>query len=978
MRKQSKAPVESPSLATKLLLQSRFGQRLLVLFFVCAIVPTCAVGWLSFQSTATQLTQQSWERLASLAGAAGHSLFDRLDFLETDLKKSAPRISTCGECAAAVLYGADEVMLVSARGTRRLAGEADDRSVLQPGELPSLEPGQSSVVARRFAADTIRIYLIHRPSAGAERVVVRVNPAYLWGDSDAQSVPANVGMTLWDPAAGVLIASTPEGASVPRSVAGTIASAPSGTFEWNGPNGESLASWWGPAAMGRSFLIPLRVIMSQPMTEVLAPMATFKRDFPLVLAVALLTVLLLSMSQIRRSLQPLAALQRGTRRIAERDFEHRVEVSSRDELQELAGSFNTMSTQLARQFTALKVAAEIDRAVLGSVEAGSIAETIVDRVPEICPCFGLSMTLLRSPESLEATTWRAATGGSERSHAGVRLNPEDLRRIHQHPDRLVYTVGDAALPSFLGHFHRQDDATEIEVFPLQFGGDLLGVLALCPRPGETTEDDMIQVRRIADQVAVALANASMVDQVRFLAFYDSLTKLPNRVLYKERLAQALVRAARNDRFVAVCFIDLDHFSRINDTLGHDLGDELLQEVSRRLTASSRLGDSVARIASEHGLAEVSRLGGDEFTVVLSDISDPQESVRIARRLLESLRRPIRLGTQEVFVTASVGIAIYPFDGADTEELLKSADVAMYHAKEQGRNTYQMYSASMNAEAMARLQLEQQLRKAVEAREFTVWYQPIVDLDTRRPVGAEALVRWEHPDRGLVSPAEFISLCEECGLIVPLGEWILREVCAQARAWEAAGLGAVRMSVNLSARQLRHDGIVETVRTILQETGLRPRSLVLELTESMLMEPRGVTGRTILELAELGASLAIDDFGTGYSSLSYLKNFPVTTLKIDRSFIAGITTDPDDSAITTAIIALARAMELDVVAEGVETEEQADFLKDRGCHRIQGYLVGRPMSREDFEEGLRKAQSLQPPAISHQPVKAGARRLKAAG
>jgi len=968
MRKQSKAPAESPSLATKLLLQSRFGQRLLLLFVFCAIVPTCAVGWLSFQSTAAQLTQQSWERLASLAGSAGRALFDRLDFLEADLRKAAPRASTCGECAASVLYGADEVLLLSTKAPRRLAGEADALPSLQPQDLPALEPGQSAVVARRYATDTIRIYLVHRPSSGPERVVLRINPAYLWGDS-GEALPPNVSLTIWDPVAGTLIASEADGATVPRNVAGPLASAPSGTFEWNGPRGESLASWWGPSPTGRSLLTQLRVIMSQPMAGVLAPMATFQHDFPLFLAVALLSVLLLSMSQIRRSLQPLAALQRGTRRIAERDFEHRVEVSSGDELQELAGSFNAMSTQLARQFNALKVAAEIDRAVLGSVDAGSIAQTIVDRVPEICPCDGLSITLLNAPESFEARTWRAAAGGMERVHAGVRLDPDDLRRVHLHPERLVYSTGEMALPSFLSHFHREGNPTEVEAFPLRFGGDLLGLLALRPKPGETTEDDMVQVRRIADQAAVALSNASMVDQVRFLAFYDSLTKLPNRVLYKERLAQALVRAARTDRFVAVCFIDLDHFSRINDTLGHDLGDELLQEVSRRLTGSSRIGDSVARISAEHGVAEVSRLGGDEFTVVLSDITDPQESVRVARRLLESLRRPIRLGTQEVFVTASVGIAIYPFDGADTEELLKSADVAMYHAKEQGRNTYQMYSASMNAEAMARLQLEQQLRKAVEAREFTVWYQPIVDLDTRRPVGAEALVRWAHPDRGLVSPAEFISLCEECGLIVPLGEWILREVCSQARAWEAAGLGVVRMSVNLSARQLRHDGIVETVRTILQETGLRPRSLVLELTESMLMEPRGVTGRTILELADLGVSLAIDDFGTGYSSLSYLKNFPVTTLKVDRSFISGITTDPDDSAITTAIIALARAMELDVVAEGVETEEQADFLKDRGCHRIQGYLVGRPMSREEFEEGLRGAGSLQPSAITRKRLKA---------
>ncbi|HEX7025424.1 MAG TPA: EAL domain-containing protein, partial [Gemmatimonadales bacterium] len=630
-------------------------------------------------------------------------------------------------------------------------------------------------------------------------------------------------------------------------------------------------------------------------------------------------------------------------------------VASGDELQDLACSFNTMSTRLARQFHALKAAAEIDRAVLSSVDAAAIAETVVRRVPEICPCQGLGITLLDPENGSLAVTWSTGTGSADRRREPATIGEEDLRRTRQYPERLVLEAGDGNLPAYLAHFEQPGGSGEIEAFPLRYGGELLGVLALRRRLGETTEDDLVQVRRIADQVAVALSNARMVDQVRFLAFYDSLTRLPNRVLYKERLAQALVRAARNGRFVAVCFIDLDHFSRINDTLGHDLGDHLLKEVSARLVASSRPGDSVARVVAGESFAEVSRLGGDEFTVVLSDLTDPQEAIRVARRLLGALRQPVRLGSQEVFVTASVGVAIYPFDGHGTEELLKHADVAMYHAKEQGRNSYQMYSASMNAEAMARLELEHQLRKAVEAGEFTIWYQPIVDLETRKPVGAEALVRWAHPERGLVSPGEFISLCEECGLIVPLGEWILREVCSQAKAWETAGLGTVRMSVNLSARQLRHEGIVDAVRTILQETGFRPRSLVLELTESMLMEPRGVTGRTIRELADLGVSLAIDDFGTGYSSLSYLKNFPVTTLKIDRSFISVITTDPDDSAITTAIITLARAMELDVVAEGVETEAQAAFLKDRACQKIQGYLVGRPMAAEEFARGLRKGQ-----------------------
>jgi predicted signal transduction protein with EAL and GGDEF domain/HAMP domain-containing protein len=978
MPESTKAPGGLSSLATRLHLGSRFGHRLLLLFAFCAMVPACAVAWLSYRSASRQLTGQSRERLASISGAASKTLFGRLQFLEADLRKAAPRLPGCAECADGLLYAADEVSLLSAKGTLRLlAGEPDQVALPAPQDLTPLEAGASAVLARRIGADTVRLYLVHRREGGSAdgHLIARINPGYLWSSADEEALPASVALSLWDPVAGILIA-PPSGsaAQVGPAAEQALRRDAEGSFEWRGDRGEVLASWKSPPAKSALALPPWRVILSQPRADVLAPMASFQRNVPLLLAVSLLVVVVLGVTQIRRSLLPLAELQRGTRRIADRDFAHRVQVNSGDELEELAGSFNLMSTRLARQFSALKASAEIDRAVLSSVDAGTIAQAVVDRVPLICPCEGISITLLVERDGADATTWRAGTDGTERRQEPARLEAEDLRLARQHPDRLVYRDGMPPLPSFLAHFKRNGSKCAVDTFPLRYGGEMLGVLALRRKDGETTEDDFVQVRRIADQVAVALSNARMVDQVRFLAFYDSLTRLPNRVLYKERLAQALVRAGRTNRFVAVCFIDLDHFSRINDTLGHDLGDELLREVSSRLVAASRTADSVSRFGAEQGIAEVSRLGGDEFTVVLSDLHDPQESVRVARRLLDTLRKPVKLGTQEVFVTASVGVAIYPFDGSDTEELLKCADVAMYHAKEQGRNTYQMYSASMNAEAMARLQLELQLRKAVEAGEFTIWYQPIVDLDTRKPVAAEALVRWSHPERGLVSPGEFIALCEECGLIVPLGEWILRGVCTQARAWEAAGMGTVRMSVNLSARQLRHDGIVDMVRTILQETGLRPRSLVLELTESMLMEPKGVTGRTIRELADLGVSLAIDDFGTGYSSLSYLKNFPVTALKIDRSFIAGITTDPDDSAITTAIIALADAMELDVVAEGVETEAQAQFLREKGCQKIQGYLVGRPMAREEFEEGLRRASSLQPSAVSRQPRK----RLKAEG
>jgi len=936
----------------------------------CALVPTCAVAFLSFLTVAQQLTDQSRERLAALASATGKTLYDRLTFVEADLRKVLPRLDRCVgngldsahvDCGEGLLYAVEALLRVSDLGQKMLVGEADRVSGIDALSLPELSPGQSTVMVTGDRSDELGLFLVHRPATGpsSRRFVARLDQNYLWSTNDEDALPASVDLSVWDPKLGLLLGPASLRANVTPAFLHDIAVAPKGTVEWTGKSGASVATWWSLPETRRFRLPSWRILLSEPRSEVLAPMAGFSRTFPLFLALALLVVLVLGISQIRKSLVPLAELRRGTRRIAGRDFGSPVNVTSGDELEELAGSFNAMSLQLGRQFSALRTAAEIDRAVLSSVDSASIVQTVLDRVPEIFPCDGLSITLIEPGSSSIGTTWSALPGEARHARTATVLGPNDLKETRRSPERLVYGTGPFTIPDYLTHFRRPGQESVVEAYPLGYGGELLGVLALRRQAGAEQEDDTTQVRRLADQVAVALSNARMVDQVRFLAFYDSLTRLPNRVLYKERLAQALVRAERTHKLVAVCFLDLDHFSRINDTLGHDLGDVLLKEVAARLVACSRSGDSVARVGSEDSVAEVSRLGGDEFTVILPDISDPQDAVRVARRLLETFKQPLRLGTQEVFVTTSVGVAIYPFDGTDTEELLKSADVAMYHAKEQGRNTYQLYSASMNAEAMARMQLEGQLRKAVESGEFTIWYQPIMDLRTLKPTGAEALVRWAHPERGLVSPGEFISLCEECGLIVPLGEWILRSVCTQARTWEEAGLGPIGISVNLSARQLRHDGIVDTVRKTLQDTGLKPRYLTLELTESMLMEPTGVVGRTIRELAGLGISLAIDDFGTGYSSLSYLKNFPVSTLKIDRSFIANVTSDPGDAAITTAIIALAGALGLDVVAEGVEGKAQSDFLRAKGCHRAQGYLFGKPSPAAVFEECLRNGIPVGP-------------------
>jgi diguanylate cyclase (GGDEF)-like protein len=416
---------------------------------------------------------------------------------------------------------------------------------------------------------------------------------------------------------------------------------------------------------------------------------------------------------------------------------------------------------------------------------------------------------------------------------------------------------------------------------------------------------------------------------------------------------AVAGAKRYRAHVGIFFVDLDNFGRINDTLGHELGDELLRQVASRLRACCTDDDPGAPSDGQH--AEVARLGGDEFTLLLKGINDGEQAVALARRLLAAFTPPFQLDAHEVFMTASVGIALHPSDGDDVETLLAHADTAMYAAKSQGGNGYQLFARSMNASALHRLTLESDLRRALERGELVLHYQPIVNAATNAIAGAEALVRWQHPTLGLLLPAEFVPIAEENGLIVPLGEWVLRAACAQNREWQEAGLTPIRVVVNLSSRQVRQGTLVTTVGAALADCGLAARWLGLELTESMLMDRQHETLGALHALRSMGIQLSIDDFGTGYSSLSYLKHFPVDALKIDRSFVRDLVSVADDAAITSAIIAMAHALELKVVAEGVESDAHLAFLRAQGCDEVQGFLFGRPMPADRFAERLARGR-----------------------
>lgn len=429
------------------------------------------------------------------------------------------------------------------------------------------------------------------------------------------------------------------------------------------------------------------------------------------------------------------------------------------------------------------------------------------------------------------------------------------------------------------------------------------------------------------------------ERLSYLANYDPLTGLPNRRLFTDRLEQAMIEADRHERLVGVVFLDLDRFKNINDTLGHDAGDEILKTVAKRLTGTVRRGDTVAR------------LSGDEFTLVLADMGHIDDAARVAQKVLDIFATPFHVAGRELHITASVGITIFPFDVHDVSSLLRNADTAMYRAKESGFNSIRFYSADMTVKAADNLALEGELRTAIERGELVLHYQPLVDCRTGVITAVEALVRWRHPRRGLVAPDQFIPLAEETGLIRPLGDWVLREACQQVRRWQLMRGCGLRAGVNFSAEQLRGRDAARLVRQVLQESGLPPDSLDLEITESLLLERDGGTLDVLNGLNDLGVALTIDDFGTGYSSLAYLKRYPIAALKVDRSFTRDIVHDPDDAAITQAIIGVARALGLHVVAEGVETSEQLGFLRGCGCDTAQGFYFSRPVPAEEMERML---------------------------
>lgn len=453
-----------------------------------------------------------------------------------------------------------------------------------------------------------------------------------------------------------------------------------------------------------------------------------------------------------------------------------------------------------------------------------------------------------------------------------------------------------------------------------------------------TENQLMRVRQANESLVIAtIESHNLVDQIQLansqmdhLVHHDVLTDLPNRTLLLDRLNQAIVLARRQGKQLALMFMDLDHFKHINDSLGHAVGDQLLQSVAKRLLACVRHSDTV------------SRQGGDEFLLLLSTIEHAEDAAFSAQKMLVALVPPHTIERHDLHIGISIGISVYPDDGQDAETLIKCADTAMYYAKESGRNNYKFFEQSMNVRAVHRQSIEASLRRALERQEFVLHYQPKVNLESGVMIGVEALIRWQHPEHGLLLPAQFVPIAEDCGLILSIGRWVLHEACRQAQAWQQAGLRPITVAVNTSAIEFRDPGFLDNVRATLQQTGLAPGCLELELTESVLMRDAAATNRMLHTLADLGVKLTVDDFGTGYSSLSYLRQFPIDTLKIDQSFVHQMTSNSGDASLVSAVINMGKSLNQRVIAEGVETSEQHAILLTQQCDEGQGYYFGRPM------------------------------------
>lgn len=925
-------------------MRGRVARRIFALFVLSAVLPALALAALAFSKTRAVLIDQSRVQLNATSQAYALAMYERLLLAQESLLPIAQSLhdgQAPGGKTLEILHRTYNRLTIVGPGARPVPifGEPLSWPQIGAAERAHLAKNEAVLMVEPGSGTALRVLLLQSLDAGqpaGSALFAELNLAQLRGAPDG--FPFAVNLCVVADTGSMLFCSQPEFQSNLAEPSRHPRAAPS--------TEAMIAGQWQLFLKGKFFAPDWTVIATEPASIALAPADKISEILVAVIALALSMVALLSVHQIRRTMGPLEKLIEGTRRLAAEDFSHKVEVASGDEFGELANSFNAMAARLGMQLGTLKVLSSIDQVILSRLDIDPVFGMALARIRELTPAGHAAIVVLEAVATGEARLYRLGTGPQDTlvEMSRARVDSRELQNLANRPEGFWLDSADGlahSLPQPAGK-----DRQQLFMLPILDGGNLraftcLGFSEQCA----LADGVLIHLRELGDRLAVALSAAARDEQMIYQAHHDDLTGLPNRALFKERLTREIAFALREGRSLALLFIDLDRFKRVNDSLGHSAGDELLEQTAQRISGGIRESDTVAR------------LGGDEFAIIVPNISGTRSVTTVAEHIVRSLSEPFLVGHQESYVSASIGIAICPADGRDSEELLRNADTAMYRAKDSGRGNFVYFEERMNAEAVERMVLERDLRQALLHNEFTLHYQPQLDLRTGRVSAVEALLRWNHPVRGLIAPATYISIAEETGLIEEIGRRVLVDACAQHAAWRAAGLRPPRIAVNVSVRQFHRGNLVQIVEETLRRTATPASALEIEVTESLFMDESANAAHMLGRLRKMGVRVAMDDFGTGYSSLSYLRRLQVDILKIDRTFITDMTDDFEARVVAEAIVNLAHTLRKSVVAEGVETAEQLDLLRTWGCDMIQGYHFSRPLTPEHLVEFLQQHRGL---------------------
>lgn len=906
-------------------LRSHVAQRLFILFLLAALAPVAGLALITYQQISDTLINLNYQRLQKDAKSIGMSLVQRLQWREEMLRQQFAIL------AKNPPQRPDDVdrLLLHNKEFRSL------KIVNQQG-LITLSSGQIGHLRKSKALLQLtpdgEVVMTTAIAGSSDYLQARLDSESLWEDEDEGEnycFLTQAGRPLY----------CSPGMPVPSPEYwsdNAHGQHNSGTFAWHVNDEEHLASFWRVSLQPSLAHDGFVVVVSDTRTDVLAVLTRFRQIFPAIAILAMALAAWFAISQIRRQMRPLERLELHTRQLAQGNFANRVEIAGDDEFSRLADSFNRMSDNLNHKFHLLKALGELDRAILSISEMDSVIRLLLLHVPACAPCDQAGV--LRFDGEGNILLWFTDIKGI--ALESTHLIGQDRKIFPYRDDGDPWFSLDLSLPEAqnLQNF-AELGATMVLVFPARVAKRLDSALVLAYRqPAQETEEIVQAGRSLADRLAAAAVSISWENQLYHQAHFDALTDLPNRTLLRDRVEQALLRAERENLAIALMLVDLDKFKDVNDSLGHTAGDALLVSCARQLRKVARHTDTVAR------------LGGDEFIVLVPDLPRAGAASivdRIASDLSAELAQSVDLGTGSVSVPASIGIALYPDNGTEIEELMKNADAAMYASKREHYGSYRFYSDQMNVETKLRFEMLQDLRNALDKKEFFIVYQPKIEANTGHVVGAEALIRWASPRLGLVFPAQFIFLIDEIGLECQLGEWVIETACAQMAAWTAQGFPPLPVSVNASPAQFRSNEIVAQVRAALSRNALEATRLELEILESTAVNELWNINETLTELREMGVGVALDDFGTGYSSLVYLTQLPANVLKIDRGFISDLLTDRRKQTIVRQIILLAKGLDFKVVAEGVEEEGQVRILTAMGCDLFQGYFFSKPLDPEAF-------------------------------